>query len=825
MAESATVGVLKVLLTADASGFGSALDKAGNQAKGWGSNLTGSVVPIVQNVGLAIAGLGTAFLGLATDAAESGDKIAKAAREAGLSAQSYQELTFAVGQIAEVTDAQLTKAFGRLTTTLGEAADGSKRAGAALTDLGFSQDRIKEGTITTEEAFNRFVQKMREAPTAADAMRIASELLGDRVGPKLAGALREGGDQVDVLRKQFVDLGLGMSGEALAAAEKWNDQTDTLSRQFSALGREIGSAVLPLLTETLIPFIQSSVIPALTVFIDLVSGVIKAFQSLPAPIQGVIAAIGAVIAAVGTITLAFDALLLMVGPLLPLFGLTVPGVLAATGTALAAIALPIAAIGAALVALTVIWVKWGDDIVRITSETFAAVKNWLVDQWEGSILQSFARMLQAMGEFFVALAVRIGQEAQKIFTAVKEWLLDKLQPVINAVRVILDPIVAVWTAAKDKVIGIVTALYNGVKTWLVDKFSAIVDAVKAKIDAVTEFFKQMKDKVVGNSYVVEMVDGIATQIGRLDGVMVQPVQRTTAQTQSLFSGMSTGVQGIVGNLFDSIQGKTTNWSQSFQSIIHSVSGSTQNIFGALSSSVQQIVGGMFNSLLGQATNWGQMFMGILTNIIGAGINSLVAWGLSQLGRLIGGWMGGGEEGTQVNPARNQFLSQFGPAGTGEGSGFWNLGLALEAAGANAEALHAALRQADTMAEFNAAVAAINAALSGGGGSGFLNTGNFSVEAPEDVPGIHEMRAMANGGMGKVDRPTVFVGGEAGAENYAFWRDGQPGPMSGGVTVNFNGPVLAERDYIQTTVIEAVNQAWRSNRNNAFTTSRASLGIG
>jgi hypothetical protein len=486
----------------------------------------------------------------------------------------------------------------------------------------------------------------------------------------------------------------------------------------------------------------------------------------------------------------------------------------------------------------VAWVKWGDDIKRIAAETFAAVKNWLVDQWQGSIFQKFAQMLQAMNELFDALRMKMIEKAQQIFQGVKEWLSDKLAPVFTAIRNFFDPVVQLWTAAKDKVIAIVTAMYNGVKTWLVDKFTAIVDSLKAKIEAATEFFRVMKDKVVGNSYVREMVEGIDKQIARLDSVMVQPIQRATTTSQQMFSGMSTGVQGIVGNLFDSIQGKTTNWSQSFQSIIHGVSGSTQNIFGALSSSLQQIVGGMFNSLLGQATNWGQMFMGILTNIIGAGINSLVSWGLSQLGRLIGGWVGGGEEGTQVNPARNQFLSQFGPAGTGEGSGFWNLGLALEGAVgfSQAQALHQAMQAADTMAEFNAAIAAINAALGGGGGgapsfpggggggTSAPSPGDFNMEAPEDVMGEMERmaRGMAHGGFGRVDRPTLFF--SRGDEDFAFSGEGKSFGGAGKL-VFLVAPRDADADHLLNMVEAELPDAIRSNRHSLHTRLRAALEIG
>jgi hypothetical protein len=56
---------------------------------------------------------------------------------------------------------------------------------------------------------------------------------------------------------------------------------------------------------------------------------------------------------------------------------------------------------------------------------------------------------------------------------------------------------------------------------------------------------------------------------------------------------------------------------------------------------------------------------------GIGAGALLAWGIGKKG-----WLRGGEEGTQVNPARDRFLQQFGPSGTGEGSGFHTLAAML-----------------------------------------------------------------------------------------------------------------------------------------------------
>ena len=90
-----------------------------------------------------------------------------------------------------------------------------------------------------------------------------------------------------------------------------------------------------------------------------------------------------------------------------------------------------------------------------------------------------------------------------------------------------------------------------------------------------------------------------------------------------------------------------------------------------------------------------------------GIGAAVAAAIWGIPKLVNKFRGG-EEGTQVNPARDAFLAQFGGGGTGLGSGFGNLAAKLtEVTGEGGGGrLFSALKDADTMNEFNAAVQAI-----------------------------------------------------------------------------------------------------------------------
>ena len=88
-----------------------------------------------------IAAIGGGLAALAINAANTGDQIKASAEAAGIGAQAYQEIGYALGQVANLTSEQVDKVLKNLTTTIGEAAGGSKKATEAL--LEFASPRTK----------------------------------------------------------------------------------------------------------------------------------------------------------------------------------------------------------------------------------------------------------------------------------------------------------------------------------------------------------------------------------------------------------------------------------------------------------------------------------------------------------------------------------------------------------------------------------------------------------------------------------------------------------------------------------------------------------
>jgi hypothetical protein len=167
------------------------------------------------------------------------DGLAKAAKTAGVSAESLQELRFAFGQIADVTDDLVDNALQRFVTRIGDAALGNKEYAETFAALGVSLTDASGKMRSTEEILDSSLEALGKIENDAVRASEAAELFGDRIGPKLAQALKGGTGELEHMRQEAHKLGIVLSDDLVARAEELQDQFDVLSRvigvQFQSL--------------------------------------------------------------------------------------------------------------------------------------------------------------------------------------------------------------------------------------------------------------------------------------------------------------------------------------------------------------------------------------------------------------------------------------------------------------------------------------------------------------------------------------------------------------------------------------------------------------
>lgn len=157
------------------------------------------------------------------------DAIGKAAQVTDLTTDSVQELRFAFGQLAQVTDQQVDDSLRRFNRRLGLAIDGSGPAKDTLNELGISIRDVGGNARGTEVVLEDAIERLAEVESPAIRAARASQLFGEDLGPKLAAALGQGQEAVARLRDEFRRDGGVVSAESIQAASDFKDQMSALT--------------------------------------------------------------------------------------------------------------------------------------------------------------------------------------------------------------------------------------------------------------------------------------------------------------------------------------------------------------------------------------------------------------------------------------------------------------------------------------------------------------------------------------------------------------------------------------------------------------------
>jgi hypothetical protein len=520
---------------------------------------------------------------------EKTSRIADGAERIGVSAEAFQQLSFAAQQSGGSMSAIETS----MRVMADKLTDG--KLPKALTDMGLSVQALS--AMAPDQAFLAIAQAVANIENPILQSSTAVDIFG-RGAQALLPAIKAG----------FADIAATaptMSSALINSSDQMGDKLDELRLRVDALKAQ---ALLPLF---------------------------QFFTELPAPIQmvmGVFSEFSGVLTGLALAVIAGG------GPV-AVFGALGTALTTVGGFMLTLISGPIGLLVAAVAGLTLVWVTFGDDITRIVTGVWTAVKTWLWDNLQ-PVLEPLGGLLASVGGMFTAFGDLVGAVASRIFSEVAERMVPAWSGITSAVETmvttvkgwldkiptsllpLLGPIGLVVAAFRhwDEIKLIAQAVYTAVKTYLVDKFVDIVNGVKSKVDAVTGFFRDMYDKVVGNSYVPDMVTIIGEQFGKLGGLMEGPTRSATSGVTSMFGGM-----------FEAISGKFSAW------------GST------LGSLVQRTIGGPLASAFGSIANG---LVGALSGILTGGISALLALavpfvmqGLQKLGSLIwdglqkfGGWI-------------------------------------------------------------------------------------------------------------------------------------------------------------------------------------------
>lgn len=467
-------------------------------------------------------------------------------------------------------------------------------------------------------------------------------------------------------------------------ADTGQHAADKAAAAFAVMRGELGEKFLPILTDTLIPIFQNSVMPMLERFFEVVGKVAEGFGKLPTPIQGVLLGLVGFLAVGGPILMMLGSITQMAGSLViglskipaalgflgqgfQLVGgfvkLIIPGFLAAAKAAwvftAALLANPITWIVLAIIALIaiiVLLVKNWDAVSAALVKAWEWIKQKAVEVWEGlkeffavfwdGVKDLIARAWEAIKNILLDYTM-IGQLIKNWDTIKEkagelwEWLKTKFSEGMEAIKAAAQ---AAWDAFKENIITKWEEIkeqaglfWEAIKT----KFSEALEAVRQRLeqgmsairDFMTSTWTKIKDTIISLWEAIK--NGVAAKAGALKDKVIETVNAAVTFIKELpgkaiqwgkdiISGLINGIKQMAGKAIEAITGVVNGIVTKAKNLLKSKSPS--QVFGEIGADV---TGGLAGGITGTES-------GVLTAIEGV-INKMIkAPGNAALGFNING---------------------------------------------------------------------------------------------------------------------------------------------------------------------------------------------
>ena len=323
------------------------------------------------------------------------------------------------------------------------------------------QNATKEGK-PLDQALKELSETLASGETDTEAYAEAMELFGNKAGPALADAIREG-------RVSLTDFAR-VTGSAIGSVEQTftdmldpSDKFTSMMNQLKITGAEVGGTLLEALA------------PAIEKVAEVIKKIAEWWGSLSPQMQNAILIIGGIVAAIG--------------PLISMIG-TLATVVGALNIALGPVLLIIAAVAAAIAAVIIVIKNWG----KITE--------WLKDVWE-KVTGFVKDAAEKVGNWVSDKWNKVKDATSNAWNSVKETVKNTAesvkQNVVDKWNMIKDTTSTAWNAIKQKVQengggikGIMATFTEGYKTMWSNAFQAINNATGGKLG---EALQSVKDKL------------------------------------------------------------------------------------------------------------------------------------------------------------------------------------------------------------------------------------------------------------------------------------------------------------------------------------------
>ncbi len=391
---------------------------------------------------------------------DNADAMSKLSERTGVSATSLDKFR----QVAELNDTSIDsvgKGLTMLSTKMADAATGTGKSAEMFEKLGISVVDANGKLKGSDEVMLELADRFKEMEDGPEKAALAAELFGRKLGTDLIPMLNQGGDAVRNMKTAMTD-------EFAAAAVDFNDAIKEMQQEFMVLATEL----------------VKTITPALLAFAEGLRDLVRGFNELPEPLQGIILSVGALTAAFLIFAPAINAVL---GIASALAGLKLGAMFAALGPAIAPISAALVTLGKILLGVFTGPVGWvalvaaaGVAIYAFRdqiAEVFNAIGNIIKDAaaaFKSTFIDPIANMLQGFIQNAQQKFNDFGNAVQSAFTAASDFVRSTfIDPVTTGMQSFFDNTVqlfqrlpdaikAPFEAVASTIRGIINQMLNGI---------------------------------------------------------------------------------------------------------------------------------------------------------------------------------------------------------------------------------------------------------------------------------------------------------------------------------------------------------------------------
>ena len=514
-----------------------------------------------------------------TDVSSSIDSVQSAMAAFGLDAQyagHYLDTLNKAGQDTGVSVDKLAQDMTANAASLKEMGFNASDSAHFLANL--SKNGIDTSTVMTglrkafvngakdgksmEETLAELQESMKNADTDTEAYAAAMELFGNKAGPAMAQAIKEGRLELDGLGTTLDDA-LGNIDTTFESTLDPIDNWKIVLNQAKEVGADLGGT----LGEMLLPVIQkvSEVVQKLR---EKWEGLTPEEQEQIIKIAGIVAAVGPLIAVLGKV--------ISIGGSL----MKVLSVIAANPIILV--------IGAIVAAGVLLWKNW-DKIKAKAQELWAKVKP-IFDKIKNFIVGSMERTREQTLKAWNAIKNGVTQSIENtkaiitnVFNAINNFMNNHMAGVKNVIVTVWNSIKAVFQSVLGVIKALVSGDMNAIKASIVNVWNTIKTSISNILNAIKQVF--------------------ANIFSGIKNAVINQMSQTRDQTLAIWNAIKTaastvwnGIRDTVSNIASGIKNNVqNNWNNmksgattAFNAVKNAIVNNLQNTKNTVSTIVNAI---------------------------------------------------------------------------------------------------------------------------------------------------------------------------------------------------------------------------------------------